>query len=227
MLTETDPEFQPIKTGELPHIIGPFTDWRYCSMRAVAPFCKQYDRDPPDFLPLAIEQGLVRPNCAEGHPNKIPMNLVEKAKVEEVALEHYRANWSKLILKYLLFQNPNIANAQSMSSLSLKHKPNEQIYFHVAWLKPGRNTYVVEQMSGTQDTSACRGEDLLREEGVEDENEHIYDLLDMLEHSQASKNRIIGPDRKSLKILAKRSNLNRRNFYVHQMLTGFRSEIVP
>ena len=39
LLTDSDPDFQPIKTGEIPHIIGPFTNWRYCPMRSVVPFC--------------------------------------------------------------------------------------------------------------------------------------------------------------------------------------------
>lgn len=66
LLTETDPEFQPIKTGEIPHIIGPFTNWKYHPMRAVVPFCQQQDTNPPDFLTMAIEQGLLPETCAHG-----------------------------------------------------------------------------------------------------------------------------------------------------------------
>ena len=32
-MTDIDPHFQPIKSGEVPHIIGPFTNWNYAPMR--------------------------------------------------------------------------------------------------------------------------------------------------------------------------------------------------
>ena len=55
-LTETVPGFQPIKTGDMPHIIGPFTNWNFAAMREVIPFCKTYDKEPPDFLRMGIEK---------------------------------------------------------------------------------------------------------------------------------------------------------------------------
>ena len=49
-----------------------------------------------------------------------------------------------MILKYMRYTYPAIANANAMSKMSLKTGPNEPIYFHAAWLKPGRNSYVIE-----------------------------------------------------------------------------------
>ena len=38
-LTETVEDFEPIELENIPHIMGPFTNWNYKSMREVIPFC--------------------------------------------------------------------------------------------------------------------------------------------------------------------------------------------
>ena len=43
------------------------------------------------------------------------------------------------------YDNPNIAGAEAISRLSLAHDTKQPIYFHTAWLKPGKNSYVIEQ----------------------------------------------------------------------------------
>ena len=57
---------------------------------------------------------------------------------------YYIENWSKIILKFMRFANPHIAQSQAVSRLSLSYDPKTPIYFHAAWLKPGKNTYVIE-----------------------------------------------------------------------------------
>ena len=76
----------------------------------------------------------------------MPLNKAEQAKIEELQEEYYKENWSKVLLKFLRYAQPCIANAQAMSHLTLDVKSTERIYFHAAWLKPGRNTYVIDQM---------------------------------------------------------------------------------
>lgn len=139
------------------------------------------------------------------------MNKAEFKKLEEFKEDYYKQNWSKLILKHLRYQNPNIANAQAMSQLSIKMNPNEQIYFHVAWLKPGRTSYVIEQTSLETEVHPA----LKTAQG--DEAQPLYDLMQILD----------GRDSPKLKFLDNNHNMSDRKFYVHQMLTGFRSEQVP
>ena len=80
LLTETVPDFQPIKTGDVPHIIGPFSNWNYSAMREVIPFCQIYDKSPPDFKRLAVERKLLRPVCYQGKDSQ-PINKEEEKKL--------------------------------------------------------------------------------------------------------------------------------------------------
>ena len=54
-LTQTDPDMEVIKKGEVPHILGPFNNWHYQPMREMIPFCKMYDDKKPDFIQMAID----------------------------------------------------------------------------------------------------------------------------------------------------------------------------
>lgn len=53
-LSEKNPEFDRIQTSDVPHIIGPFTNWKYVQMREIVPFCQAQDKNPPNFLKQAI-----------------------------------------------------------------------------------------------------------------------------------------------------------------------------
>ena len=112
-------------------------------MREIIPFCQMYDLNPPDFIQQAIKEGAVRPSCGTG-PDSLPLEPEEEAKLKEMSDAYYRENWSKIILKFLRFANPHVAQGQAVSRLSLEYDPNQPVYFHAAWLKPGRNTYVIE-----------------------------------------------------------------------------------
>ena len=48
---------------EIPHISGAFNDWHWESMRSVIDFCKLYDKNPPNFIQMLIEEKLIRPVC--------------------------------------------------------------------------------------------------------------------------------------------------------------------
>lgn len=47
----------------MPHIIGPFTNWRYKVMRSVTKFCQMYDEEPPNFKEIAVTKQLIREEC--------------------------------------------------------------------------------------------------------------------------------------------------------------------
>ena len=85
----------------------------------------------------------MRPSCGTG-PDSLPLEPEEEAKLKAMSDAYYRENWSKIILKFLRFANPHVAQGQAVSRLSLEYDPNQPVYFHAAWLKPGRNTYVIE-----------------------------------------------------------------------------------
>ena len=46
-----------------------------------------------------------------------------------------------MIMRY---KNPLIANVNQMTSLSEKMHDNQEIYFHIDWVKPGRHVYAIE-----------------------------------------------------------------------------------
>lgn len=72
------------------------------------------------------------------------MTKEEEKIVEEITSGYYKENWDKIIMKFIKFANPHIANSEALTSLKID--PNQHIYFHAAWLKPGRNTYIVERL---------------------------------------------------------------------------------
>ena len=73
------------------------------------------------------------------------MTATEQEALENFTSAYYEENWSKIILDFMRYSNPHIANAQALTRLSLEQEPDQHIYFHAAWCKPGRNTYMIEQ----------------------------------------------------------------------------------
>jgi len=114
LIHDVDPDFVPMKAGDRPHILGPFNNWKYQPMREMIPFVRKYDKDPPNFLQMAVEQDLIREECLPG-PNHKNLTPEEKKVIEEVTNKYYAENWHRLILKHIRFTNPNIANAQALS----------------------------------------------------------------------------------------------------------------
>lgn len=48
-----------------------------------------------------------------------------------------------MIIKILKYQNPLVANAHKLTSITSKIDPGSKVYFHVGFIKPGRHTYLV------------------------------------------------------------------------------------
>ena len=42
------------------------------------------------------------------------------------------------------YKHPLVANAHTITNLSTKIDPNNNVYFHIDWVKPGRHTFIVE-----------------------------------------------------------------------------------
>ena len=59
---------------------------------------------------MAIKMRLVRDYAGPG-PEQASLTKEEKASLKEVKEKYYKNNWSKVVLKFLRFANPNIANA--------------------------------------------------------------------------------------------------------------------
>ena len=132
-------------------------------------------------------------------PEQAPLNKAELEKIEEIQEEYYQENWSKVLVKFLRYAQPSIANAQAMSHLTLEVKPPERIYFHAAWLKPGRNTYVIEQMKFETEVHSTL------KDPQSQTSKPLFDLIEMLD----------GRDSPNLKLLENNRDISDRNFYVH------------
>ena len=57
--------------------------------------------------------------------------------------KYYKENWSKVIMKIMRYKNPLIANAHMMTSITNKIDSESKIYFHIDWLRPGRQTFLI------------------------------------------------------------------------------------
>ena len=58
--------------------------------------------------------------------------------------KYYNENWSKVIMKIMRYKNPLIANAHMMTSITNKIDSESKIYFHIDWLRPGRQTFLIQ-----------------------------------------------------------------------------------
>lgn len=52
----------------------------------------------------------MRERCAPG-PESVPLEPNEAEIVKQMTQTYYRENWSKFILRYLRYANPNIAQS--------------------------------------------------------------------------------------------------------------------
>ena len=114
-------------------------------MREVIPYCIENDPEKPNFIIECINHGLVRPYCAPG-PDSEPLNPEEIKAVKAKTNAYYKENWHRALLSTCLYQSPEVANSESYSLPSFD-PDKEPIYFHVDFLKPGKNTYFVEHFT--------------------------------------------------------------------------------
>ena len=67
--------------------------------------------------------------------------MAVKAEQERYYAEH----WHRVLYQLIGYKNPSVANADLYSLLSLRMNTNEPIFFHVDFMKPGKNIYLIEQ----------------------------------------------------------------------------------
>ena len=72
------------------------------------------------------------------------MNDSEVGWMKQRRYEYYFEHWHRVLLQKLRYKHPCVANADNYSLLTLKSFHEQQIFFHVDFIKPGKSTYVVE-----------------------------------------------------------------------------------
>lgn len=132
---DMDPDL-PSNMTCVPHVASTFNEWMYKPMNEVIKFCMQKDLMQPDFVEECTQDGLIRPENGR-------LTEDEKSIVNNVKEAYYKDNWQTVLMSMFRFKKPMVANAQSLTSESLKVDPASPIYVYVDWLKPGRHTYVV------------------------------------------------------------------------------------
>ena len=60
------------------------------------------------------------------------------------ASKYYITEWHRIIMPLLRYNQPNVANLEDFPFSTLKLDKKETVFFHVAYVKPGRSTYVIQ-----------------------------------------------------------------------------------
>ena len=107
----------------------------------VIEFVKKHDTNKPDFVRLLAAKNIIRDQCiGEGAE---ALDISDKIAVEQESINYYAENWHRLIMPFLRFKQPHIANAEDIALSTLKPTKDNPVFFHTSFVKPGRQTYVV------------------------------------------------------------------------------------
>lgn len=63
--------------------------------------------------------------------------------VAEFKEQYYKGNWEIVLMKMMRYKKPMVANAHWLTKESLKMEGGSEVFIHLAWVKPGRHTYVI------------------------------------------------------------------------------------
>ena len=63
--------------------------------------------------------------------------------------KYYTENWHRALQSIVRYKNPTVANSEAYTLLSL-NEPNQPIFFHAEFCKPGKNVYMVEHCKTNQ-----------------------------------------------------------------------------
>ena len=74
------------------------------------------------------------------------MSSGESEQVRKKQNNYYRDNWHRALLSTCLYTNPEVANAD-VYTLASFNPEKDPIYFYVDFLKPGKNTYLIEHFT--------------------------------------------------------------------------------
>ena len=113
-----------------------------------------------------------------------------------------------MILKLIPLKKPNIANVQSLTSVSEEFDVTEEIFFHCAFIKPGRHDYVVRF------------------------THHEFDRDTEVDEKGITMNTIEGKLNLNLsgrfqRQIDRKKNLKQREIYIHEFIASFRQEELP
>ena len=192
---------------DTPRIASAFSGWHYKDMREIVPFCQENDPEPPDFLEICLKEKLIK----QSYGYELEIDEKKQKIIDARADQYYKENWSTVIMDILRYKNPLVANAHLLTSYTNKLDPKTKVYFHIDWLKPGRHTFVIQH-----DAQRIK--------------------LDSAEEKERQKNKKKEPDdvlgallglRKKAPEKPQKLKKTDRNFYVHNMLATFRTEVIP
>ena len=133
----------PMNNSYTPLIAGTFNDWHFEKMQEVVKFCQNSDYEPPNFLQECVNEGLINGKAVSIGK----LNTDQKQVFDEYKTNYYKENWQTVLMRNMRYKKPMVANAHQLTLESLKVDPNSPVYIHLAWIKPGRHTYVVNQAS--------------------------------------------------------------------------------
>lgn len=106
-------------------------------------------------------------------------------------------------MRIMRYRNPLVANAHMLTNITNQIDPNQKIYFHIDWVRPGRHVFLIQH-----DNDEIRVGD-----GAEEEKKAPPTSISAL--FGLKKMQPTAPEPPKLK---KSTN----NFYVHEMLATFR-----
>ena len=114
-------------------------------MRDVVEYCIKNEPKRPDFEQDCVADGSVRLSATG--PDADAKSEEEKEAILAIRNKYYREHWHRTLLSLLRYKNPAVASMEKYSLLTLKadNRQQDPIFFHVAFVKPGKATYMVEQ----------------------------------------------------------------------------------
>ena len=111
----------PIKPGNhdgAPYIYGPFTNWEPVRMKEAIPYCIDHDPLKPDFIQECINEQLINPYLKSQDAQAM---TEEESKIVMAKQDaYYQEHWHRALLTLLRYKNPQVANRELYSVLTLK-----------------------------------------------------------------------------------------------------------
>ena len=97
---------------------------------------------------MAVKQKKIQEHRGEpdGIDDNDPLTEKELQAIQNCEDEYYRENWQAALLRMIRYQKPLIANVHKMTKFNLED-PDQTLYAHIDFQKPGRHIYVVSHHS--------------------------------------------------------------------------------
>ena len=137
----------------------------------------------------------------------------ERHIVENTKSQYYANNWKSVLMTMMRYKKPMVANAHQLTEESLKHDSKQPFYMFLAWLKPGRHTFVISHRAG----------------GQEKPNNTRLSLgkMGLPKTISAPPPQPTSLSALMAKLKPPKQDYSTQTFYVHEMLATFRDEKIP